>query len=199
MSGAIICRPFGAGIGLGGCLFSQTNLCELYFCGVRRANAKIKIFASRISNSHLSQKMRKMGHPVCLFLGSFSKVYFCADHRCWTRNQNLHGFDCGGNSCWCRWRCVLAWDPSSGGERPPQDDSVLLERLISSGTCFLFYWTYPGLTSGAILFRPFGTGVGWCPCASLRRATSWQTLFLRRLHGAGMRSQNPHPSRKVRD
>jgi hypothetical protein len=45
--------------------------------------------------------------------------------------------------------------PSSGKERPPQDDKAWLSHLPSlRGTRFLISWAYPGLTSGAVVCRP---------------------------------------------
>jgi hypothetical protein len=72
------------------------------------AGYEVKIFALRIWNSHLSQKMRKMGHPLRLSLGSFrGKIYFSTDPRC-SREIKISTLTtvaetpvgAGGSACW---------------------------------------------------------------------------------------------------
>ncbi len=96
-----------------------------------------------------------------------------------------------GNSSWCRWRWVLAWGPSSGKERLPQDDKAWLSPVPSlRGTRLPLFGLTPDLRPGLMNAVPIGTGVGWCGLLlflMLRRRKLYCTAESIR----ATRSQNP--------
>jgi hypothetical protein len=62
------------------------------------------------------------GGAGCVFSSRNIATNFVAPRNPYARRESKSRAACAGNSSWCRWRWVLAWGPSSGKERPPQDD-----------------------------------------------------------------------------